>query len=59
MDVVLVYTDRTRQTMTEDQARELCSNPATAGRIIDALTDDSKLQSKLRKLMDNATFPTP
>ncbi len=52
MDVILVYTDRTRQTVTEDQARELCSNPATAGRIIDALTDNKKLQAKLRTLMD-------
>ncbi len=53
MDVILVYTDRTRQTVTADQARKLCSNPATAGRIIDALTDDSKLQSKLRQMMDS------
>ncbi len=53
MAVVLVYTDRTRQTVTEDQARGLCSNPATAGRIVDALTDDAKLQSRLRQLMDS------
>ncbi len=50
--VTLVFTNRTQQTVTEDVAKKLCSTPATAGRIMDALTEDEKLQRLLRQMMD-------
>ncbi len=50
--VVLVLLDRTQQTVTEAEAKKLCSTPATAGHILDALTEDGKLQRLLRQMMD-------
>ena len=53
MGVILVYTDFSRKAVTEMRAIELCSNPIISGQIVDALTDDAKLQSELRRMMDN------
>lgn len=50
--ITLVFVDRTRQEVTTEEAYRMCQNPRIAGRIIDALTDDEKLQSKLRSIMD-------
>jgi hypothetical protein len=52
--VVLVFVDRRRMRCTADTARRLCADPMTAGRIVDALTENEALQSFLRNLMDNA-----
>ncbi len=51
--VTLVFTDRTQQTVTEAEAKKLCSTPATAGHILDALTEDRELQRLLRQMMDH------
>ncbi len=53
MAVILVYTDCSRQTVPEAEAWRQCGDPTTAGRIIDALTEDALLQRNLRQRMDN------
>lgn len=50
--VTLVFTDRHREQHTAENAERLCKEPETAGRIVDALTEDAALQERLRCLMD-------
>lgn len=50
--VTLIFTDRHTEQHTAEEARRLCSTPETAGRIIDALTEDKELQNLMRRLMD-------
>ena len=50
--VTLVYTDRHQEEHTAEGAERLCRNTETAGRIVDALTEDAALQERLRRLMD-------
>lgn len=50
--VVIVYTDRTRQECTEQEATVICKDKQIKGRIIDALTDNKELQASLRALID-------
>ncbi len=51
--VTLVLTDRSTWEVTPTMARKLCSQPDLAGKIVDALTDNRKLQSELRRIIDN------
>lgn len=50
--VTLIFTDRRQEQHTAEDAERLCRNPETAGRIVDALTEDAALQERLRRLMD-------
>lgn len=50
--VTLVFTDRHQEEHTAENAEKLCRDPETAGRIVDALTEDGALQERLRRLMD-------
>lgn len=50
--IVLVFSDRHTEEVSEAEALRICSDPQRAGKIIDALTPDSGLQKKLRHLMD-------
>jgi hypothetical protein len=51
--VILVFLDKHRETVTAETAWMLCSDPETAGSIIDAITDNKALQASLRSEMDN------
>ena len=51
--IIIVFADRTRRTMPEQEARRICSDKKTAGRIIDALTDNKPLQTELRQIIDS------
>lgn len=50
--VTLVFTDRHREQHTAENAERLCRTPEISGRIVDALTEDTALQDRLRRLMD-------
>lgn len=50
--VTLVFTDRHQEEHTPQSAENLCRSPEVSGRIIDALTEDKKLQDRLRLLLD-------
>lgn len=52
MTVTLVYLDRRARTVTAAEALEICKDPAQARKVLDALTDDAKLQNQLRQYMD-------
>ena len=52
MTVTLVYLDRSTRTVTRAEALEICKDPTRAGKVLDALTDDAKLQDQLRRYMD-------
>lgn len=51
--VTLVFTDRHMETHTPGSAARLCSDPKVAGTIVDALTDNKPLQTRLRRLIDS------
>lgn len=51
-DITLVFVDCSRRTLSAAAARELCADPVLAGFIVDALTDDTRLQDALRLLID-------
>lgn len=50
--VTLVFTDRHREQHTAEDAERLCRTPEISERIVDALTEDTALQDRLRRLMD-------
>lgn len=53
--VALVFVDRHREQHTAADAERLCREPEVSGRIVDALTEDTALQERLRCLMDETT----
>lgn len=50
--VTLVYLDGSARTVTAETAVQICTDPAQARKVLDALTDDVKLQGQLRQSMD-------
>lgn len=52
MPVTLVFLDGSVRTTTAAEALEICTDPARAGQVLDVLTDDTELQSRLRQEMD-------
>lgn len=52
MMVTLVYLNHRIRTVTAAEALKICADPAQARKVLDALTDDAKLQNQLRQYMD-------
>lgn len=50
--VTLVFLDGHRKTVTISEAWEICDDRQRARAVLDALTDDTKLQARLREHMD-------
>lgn len=50
--VTLVFLDGGTMTVMEAEALKMCSDPIQARDVLDALTDDTKLQDRLRQEMD-------
>lgn len=52
MPVVIVFLEGSTRTVTAAEAITICTDPARAGQVLDVLTDDTELQSRLRQEMD-------
>ena len=51
--VMLVFVDRHTELHTLESAERVCCDSRRAGLVIDALTDDRRVQSFLRECIDN------
>lgn len=52
--VTLVFVDRHTEVHTTESAERVCSDLKQAGFVIDALTDDERLQNSLRDRLEYA-----
>lgn len=50
--VTLIFLDGSTRTVTAETAVQICTDPAQAWKVLDALTADAELQSRLRQYMD-------
>lgn len=50
--VTIVYLGKKRYICTEQEAIAICSDKKVRGSIIDAITADKKLQTRLRAIID-------